>query len=103
MSCKPANRNPLMQAEVGLDRAKPKQSLSATVQAKYSQFLEHPTLSRHVKVNNQGDVIHAKLCHDLYSLPYDAVDIGKVPFNRMYKRENLMLIDSNNSREVVIR
>ena len=92
-----------MQALADLGPPAVKLSLSEAAQAKYQQYLEHPTLSRHVKANRQGDVIQAKLCHDLLSLPYDAADIGKVPFNRMYKREKLMLTDGNNSREVVVR
>jgi hypothetical protein len=56
-----------------------------------------------VILNNQGTVVNAKLCHDLFALPYDRADISKVPFNRVYKREKLLLLDNPVCRTHSIR
>ena len=79
------------------------QVFSFPVPPKYQPLLSHPTLSRHVRFNHQGDIIKARLCHDLNNLPYDREDIMKVPFNRVYKREKLLLIDNPANREMIIR
>lgn len=70
---------------------------------KYESYVHDPRLSRHIMFNNQGEVIHAKLCHDLFNLEYDWADINKVPFNRIYKREKLLLLDNPVSRTHSIR
>ena len=70
---------------------------------KYEPYVQDPRLSRHIVFNNQGEVIHAKLCHDLFNLEYDWADINKVPFNRIYKREKLLLLDNPVSRTHSIR
>ena len=70
---------------------------------KYHHHLDDPRLSRHIAFNNQGEVIQAKLCHDLFNLEYNWGDINKVPFNRTYKREKLLLLDNPVSRTHSIR
>lgn len=71
--------------------------------SKYDPYISDSRLARHVTFNNQGDVVNARLCHDLFSLPYDRHDIGKVPFNRTYKREKLLLLDNPVTRTHSIR
>lgn len=71
--------------------------------SKYDPYLNDPRLARHVILNNQGAVVNARLCHDLFALPYDKHDIGKVPFNRTYKREKLLLLDNPVTRTHSIR
>lgn len=66
-------------------------------------LLAHPTLKRHVRFTHTGELIKARLCHDLFALPYDRADINKVPFNRVYKREKLLLIDNPGKRKRVLR
>lgn len=66
-------------------------------------LLSHPTLKRHVRFTHTGELIKARLCHDLFALPYDRSDINKVPFNRVYKREKLLLIDNPGKRKRVLR
>ena len=73
------------------------------VPAEYLPLLSHPTLKRHVKFTRTGDLIKARLCHDLFALPYDRKDISKVPFNRIYKREKLLLVDNPGKRMRVER
>lgn len=103
MSCKPAPRNPLLPDPNPLRTMARNQHLPNPVPPKFLPYVNDPVLSRHLRVNNQGDIIQAKLCHDLFALPYDPVDIGKVPFNRIYRREKLLLIDNPVNRTLVIR
>ena len=70
---------------------------------KYHTYAEDPRLARHLVLNNQGDIIQARICHDLFNLEYDWADINKVPFNRIYKREKLLLLDNPVSRTHSIR
>jgi hypothetical protein len=62
-----------------------------------------PRLQRHIYFNTRGEVVNARLCHDLFSLPYDRKDIGTVPFHRVYKREKLVLMDNPVTRTIHIR
>lgn len=70
---------------------------------KYESYTKDARLSRHILFNNHGEVIQAKLCHDLFNLEYDWGDINKVPFNRTYKREKLLLLDNPVTRTHSIR
>lgn len=74
-----------------------------TLPSKYDPYLIDPILRRHLMLNNQAAVVNAKLCHDLFALPYDRTDINTVPFNRTYKREKLLLLDNPVSRTHSIR
>jgi hypothetical protein len=62
-----------------------------------------PSLARHVHLNRQGEVIKARLCHNLFALEYDRNEIRKVPYNRQYRREKLVLIDGPLNKVQVLR
>lgn len=62
-----------------------------------------PALARHVHYNNRGEVIQARLCHNLFDLEYDREEIRKVPYNRQYRREKLVLIDGPLNKIRVLR
>ena len=78
-----------------------KEILKSKVPSQFLPLLDHPQLSRHIYLNNHGDVVKARICHDLNNLPYDKEDIMKVPYNRQYKREKLVLLENPLSRPII--
>lgn len=70
---------------------------------KVRELVDDPRLKRHIHFNTRGEVVNARLCHDLFSLPYDRKDIVTVPFHRVYKREKLVLMDNPVTRTIQIR
>lgn|SRR3990167_3542379 len=70
---------------------------------KVRDLAEDPRLERHIHFNTRGEIVNARLCHDLFNLPYDRKDIVTVPFHRVYKREKLVLMDNPVTRTIHVR
>lgn len=84
-------------------RLSPPTPLPGPIPGKFLPLVSHPTLKRHIKFTKEGHFIPARACNDLFDLPYDSEDIGKVPFNRVYKRQKLFLLDDPDRKKKVVR